>query len=134
MAYWLLKTEPSEYSFGDLLREKRTMWSGVRNALALQHIRKMRKGDAVLIYHTGDEKQIVGIAEVASDPYPDPQADDPRIVVVDLKPKRKLATPIPLAQIKADPRFKELALVRISRLSVMPVEKTLWNALLMMAG
>jgi predicted RNA-binding protein with PUA-like domain len=134
MAHWLLKTEPSDYSFADLMRDKRTVWTGVSNPVALKNIRQMRDGDLALIYHTGDEKQIVGIAEVASDPYPDPKAKDERLVVVDLKARRSLPTPVTLAQVKADARFKEFALVRISRLSVMPVTDALWKALLAMAG
>src|SRR5207302_1253578 len=116
MNHWLLKTEPGEYSYADLVRDKRTVWSGVTNALALQHIRSMKKGDQTFIYHTDDVKQIVGIAESASDPYPDPDAYDPKLVVFDLKPRRKLPSPVTLAQIKADRRFKDFALLRISRL------------------
>jgi predicted RNA-binding protein with PUA-like domain len=134
MNYWLLKTEPGEYSYDDLVRDQRTVWSGVRNAQALQHIRHMRKGDGAFVYHTGDEKQIVGTAEIASDPYPDPQQGDPKRVVVDLKPKSRLARPVPLATLKADSRFKDFALVRISRLSVMPVAKPLWGALMSMGA
>ena len=134
MAHWLLKTEPGDYSFADLMRDKRTVWTGVSNPVALKNIRQMRDGDLAFIYHTGDEKQIVGIAEVASDPYPDPKAKDERLVVVDLKAKHSLKTPVTLAQVKADARFKEFALVRISRLSVMPVTDSLWKALLAMAG
>jgi predicted RNA-binding protein with PUA-like domain len=134
MAHWLLKTEPRDYSFADLMRDKRTVWTGVSNPVALKNIRQMRDGDLAFVYHTGDEKQIVGIAEVASDPYPDPKAKDERLVVVDLKARRSLEMPVTLAQIKADARFKEFALVRISRLSVMPVTDALWKALLAMAG
>ena len=134
MAHWLLKTEPGDYSFADLVRDKRTVWTGVSNPVALKNIRQMRDGDLAFIYHTGDEKQIVGIAEVASDPYPDPKAKDARLVVVNLKAKRSLKTPVTLAQIKADARFKEFALVRISRLSVMPVTDAIWKALLALAG
>ena len=134
MAHWLLKTEPGDYSFADLMRDKRTVWTGVSNPVALKNIRQMRDGDLAFIYHTGDEKQIVGIAEIASDPYPDPKAKDERLVVVDLKARRSVEKPVTLAQIKADARFKEFALVRISRLSVMPVTDALWKALLAMAG
>ena len=134
MAHWLLKTEPGDYSFADLMRDKRTVWTGVRNPVALKNISQMRDGDLAFVYHTGDEKQIVGIAEVASDPYPDPKAKDERLVVVDLKARRSVKTPVTLAQVKADARFKEFALVRISRLSVMPVTDALWKALLAMAG
>lgn len=134
MAYWLLKTEPSEYSFADLQRDKRTAWTGVRNATALIHIRAMRKGDTAILYHTGGEKRAVGLAEVTRDPYLDPDANDPKIVIFDVKPLRPLKKPVELAAIKADARFKEFALVRISRLSVMPVPDAAWKLLMQMAG
>lgn len=127
MAYWLLKTEPSEYSFADLQREKKATWDGVTNALALKHIRTIQKGDGVLIYHTGDEKQIVGIAEVTSTPYADPNGDSEKQLVVDLKPKRSLKTPITLSQIKTDKAFEGWDLLRIRRLSVVPTSASIWN-------
>ena len=132
--YWVLKTEPSEFGFGDLQRDGRTRWDGVSNAVALKHLRAMRPGDEVMVYHTGDEKRIVGLATVASEPYPDPSAGDERLVVVDLEPGRALPAPVSLAAIKADPAFKDLALVRMSRLSVVPVPAELWNRLLSMGG
>ena len=134
MATWLLKTEPSEYAFAKLVRDRHTVWSGVTNALALKHLWAMRKDDTAFIYHTGAEKRIVGLARVASDPYPDPKARDPKIVVVDLAPKRPLAVPVPLAAIKADARFRDFALVRIGRLSIMPVPPEVATALLAMAS
>jgi predicted RNA-binding protein with PUA-like domain len=127
MAYWLLKTEPGTYSWSDLQRDKKTTWDGVSNALALKHVRAMKKGDLVLVYHTGDERQAVGVAEVASNPYADPKGKDDRLAVVDLKPKRALARPVALAEFKADPAFANWELLRISRLSVMPVPEALWN-------
>jgi predicted RNA-binding protein with PUA-like domain len=130
--HWLLKTEPSTYSFADLQRDRRTTWDGVSAPAALVHLRAMRNGDEALIYHSGGEKAVVGLARLASDPYPDPKLDDPRRVVVDLVPVRPLATPITLSAIKADPRFKDFALVRISRLSVMPVGEREWAALMAM--
>jgi predicted RNA-binding protein with PUA-like domain len=133
MAYWLLKTEPSAYSYADLERDKKTTWDGVSNNLALKHIRAMRKGDLALIYHSGDEKAIVGIAEVVSDPYPDPKLQDDKRVVVDLKPKKRLSSPVPLAAVKAKKEFARFELVRMPRLSVMPVARELWNTLLAMA-
>jgi predicted RNA-binding protein with PUA-like domain len=133
MAYWLLKTEPSVYSYADLEREKKATWDGVTNPVALKNIRSMTKGDLAFIYHTGDEKCIVGIAEITSDPYPDPKAGDPRIVVVDLKPKEKLKTTVSLAAVKARKDFADFALVRISRLSVMPVSAGQWKNLLTMS-
>lgn len=133
-SYWIVKTEPSSYSFDQLEKEKRTVWDGVKNAVALKNIRAMKKGDAVMVYHTGDEKQIVGLATVVSDPYPDPKAGDDALVVVDLEVGKRLKRPVTLAEIKADPDFKDLALVRQGRLSVVPVEERLWQKLLRMAG
>lgn len=130
MSRWLLKTEPSTYAFADLVRDGRTTWDGVSNPVALGHLRAMKKGDEALVYHTGDEKAAVGIARVASDPYPDPKQKDPRLVVVDLEPVRALPRPVTLRAVKADPRFADFALVRISRLSVMPVTDAQWKALL----
>jgi predicted RNA-binding protein with PUA-like domain len=133
-SYWIVKTEPSSYSFDQLEKEKRTVWDGVKNAVALKNIRAMKKGDAVMVYHTGDEKQIVGLATVVSDPYPDPKAGDDALVVVDLEAGKRLKRPVTLAEIKADPDFKDLALVRQGRLSVVPVEERLWKKLLAMGG
>lgn len=133
MAYWLLKTEPGDYSHADLVRDKRTIWTGVSNPVALKNIGAMRKGDLAFIYHTGAEKQIVGLAEIVGDPYPDPKLKDPKRVVVDIKAGPALKNSVTLAQIKADARFKDFALVRISRLSVMEVPDALWSAILKMA-
>ena len=130
MAYWLLKTEPSDYAYADLEADRQTLWDGVGNNLALKHLRQIRRGDQALIYHTGGERMVVGIAEVTSDPFPDPERDDPRLVVVEVKPKRKLADPIPLAEIKSDPKLKDFDLVRLPRLSVMPVAEAVWKRLL----
>jgi len=121
VASFLFKTEPSEYAFAHLQREKRTTWSGVTNALALIHLRSVRKGDTVVIYHSGKDKAAVGLARAASAPYPDPDAGDPKRVVVDLAPLRAFATPVPLATFKADAVLRGTELVRISRLSVMPL-------------
>jgi predicted RNA-binding protein with PUA-like domain len=133
-AYWILKTEPSAYSFDRLVSERRAVWDGVSNALALKHIRSMAKGDHAGIYHTGDEKALVGLARIASDPYPDPKGDDPKLTVVDIEAGDRLAHPVTLATIKADPAFAELGLVRMSRLSVVPVPPDLWKRLLAMSG
>ncbi len=130
MNRWLLKTEPSTYSFADLLREQCAAWDGVKNPTALNHLRAMKNGDQALVYHTGDEKAIVGIARIVSNPYVDPKLGDPKRVVVDLAPVRALREPIPLGRIKADKRFAGFSLVRISRLSVMPVTPEQWHALL----
>ena len=131
---WLLKTEPTTYSFDQLEREGRTTWDGVRNPTALRHLRAIGTGDEVLIYHTGEEKAVVGIAKVSKGAYPDPKADDARLVVVDLAPVRRLKAPVPLARIKADPFFADFALVRISRLSVMPVSASQWKRLLALSA
>jgi predicted RNA-binding protein with PUA-like domain len=131
--YWLLKTEPDAYSFADLQRDGTTVWDGVANNAALKHMRDMRPGDQALIYHTGDERQAVGLAEVTSTPYPAPRADDPKLVVVDIKALRPLTKPITLAAIKSDGAFVDFALVRQGRLSVVPVPPMLWERLLSMA-
>jgi predicted RNA-binding protein with PUA-like domain len=127
---WLLKTEPATYSFDQLEREGRATWDGVRNPTALRHLREMRAGDEVLIYHTGEEKSVVGTARVTKSAYPDPAAGDPKLVVVDLAPVSRLSRPVPLSAIKKDPRFAEWELVRISRLSVMPVSAAHWKLIL----
>ena len=128
--HWILKTEPSDYSFADLERDRRTRWSGVSNPVALKHLRAMARGDEVMIYHTGDEKRIVGLARVAGAPYPDPDAGDERRTVVDIAAGEPLPRPVTLAVIKADPAFADLALVRQGRLSVVPVPAPLWTRLL----
>ena len=133
MAHWLVKTEPSTYSYDDLEREKRARWDGVANAVALKNLRGMAPGDEVMVYHTGDEKAVVGLARVVSEPYPDPKAGDPKLTVVDLEPVRRVARPVTLAEVKADPAFAEFALVRIGRLSVMPVPPAIWKRLLQLA-
>jgi predicted RNA-binding protein with PUA-like domain len=130
---WLLKSEPGTYSFSDLVREGRACWDGVSNPAALGHLRAMKKGDEALFYHTGAEKAIVGLARIVSDPYPDPKLDDPRRVVVDVAAVRPLEHPVTLSAVKADPRFRNLGLVRIGRLSVMPVSPEEWKALLVMS-
>ncbi len=130
--HWVLKTEPSEYGFSDLVREGRTRWEGVSNPVALKHLRSMQEGDDALIYHTGKEKAAVGLARVASAPYPDPS--DAKLVVVDVEPVRPLPKAVPLAAIKAEPALAELGLVRVPRLSVVPVEPAQWKRLLAMAG
>jgi predicted RNA-binding protein with PUA-like domain len=132
MAFWLLKTEPESYSFADLERDGAAVWDGVTNALALRHMRDVRAGDRAFVYHTGKEKAIVGVARVASDAYPDPRRDDPKIVAFDLEPEAGLARPVSLAEIKADPAFADFTLVRLPRLSVMPVPAPLWKRLLAM--
>jgi predicted RNA-binding protein with PUA-like domain len=127
MARWLLKTEPDCYAWDQLVKDKRTAWDGVANALALKHRRTMKKGDVALIYHTGDERAAVGVAEITSNPYPDPKEGDDKLVVVDLKPKKKLPTPVTLSDIKADPAFAGWDFLRIGRLSVVPVPDPMWS-------
>jgi predicted RNA-binding protein with PUA-like domain len=130
MAYWLVKTEPSTYAFADLQTEGHTAWDGVANAVALKHIRAMKAGDEVLVYHTGKEKRIVGLARVTRSAYADPRRAEPKLVVADLAPVRALERPVTLAEIKADPRFADWELVRLSRLSVMPVSAERWKWIL----
>lgn len=125
---WLLKEEPTHYSFGDLVKEGRTRWEGVKNPLAQKYLRQVRKGDRILYYHTGKEKAIVGIARAASDAYPDPKKGE-RFPVVDVEPVERLARPVTLAEIKGDPTFKDFPLVRLPRLSVMPVTAEQWKGL-----
>jgi predicted RNA-binding protein with PUA-like domain len=127
MARWLLKTEPDCYSWDDLIRDKKTVWDGITNALALKHLRTMKKGDLAFIYHTGDERTAIGIAEITSNPYPDPKLGDERLAVVDLKPKRKLSHGITISDIKADPVFTGWDFIRNSRLSVVPVPEKMWQ-------
>jgi predicted RNA-binding protein with PUA-like domain len=126
---WIVKTEPTSYAFSDLVREKRTRWEGVSNALARIHLRAMQPGDPVLVYHTGKEKAVVGLARVVRGAYADPTQKDATRVVVDLEPVGPLATPVPIATVRADPACRDLALVRIPRLSVMPVDDAAWKAL-----
>ena len=130
MNYWLVKQEPSAYSYDNLEKEKKTIWDGVHNNLALKHIRTMKIGDKSLFYHTGEEKQVVGIIEITSDPYPNPKESDKRFVVVDVKPVTRLKRPVTLEEIKKDARFKDWELLKISRLSVMPAPKNLWDEII----
>lgn len=132
MAYWLFKQEPSTYSYSQLEKDGKTVWDGVANNLALKHLRSVKKGDRALFYHTGDEKQAVGVMEITSDPYPDPK--DKSLTVVDVRPAGRLAKPVTLDAIKKDPVFSGWELVRISRLSVMPVPDKLWNRIMKMSS
>lgn len=134
MARWLLKTEPSCYAWTDLLRDKKTAWEGVSNAVALKHIRSMKKGDQAVIYHTGGERSAIGIAEVVSDPYPDPKEQDERLVVVDLEPGKPLPRPVSLDDFRADPAFAGWDLLRIGRLSVVPVPDAMWKRMIELAS
>jgi predicted RNA-binding protein with PUA-like domain len=131
---WLFKEEPSHYGFDALVHDKQTVWSGVKNALAQKHLRAVNKGDRIFYYHTGDEKAVVGIARALTSAYPDPQDTTGKQVVVDVAPVNKLSRPVTLAEIKADPAFKDFPLVRISRLSVMPVTDAEWKRIETMAA
>jgi predicted RNA-binding protein with PUA-like domain len=126
---WLVKEEPTHYSFDDLQRDGRTSWSGVRNPVAQKNLRSMQKGDRIFFYHTGDVKAIVGIAKAASAPYPDPADQTGKLYAIDVVPEKKLNSPVTLAAVKADKAFASFPLVRISRLSVMPVTDDEWKRL-----
>jgi len=131
---WLFKEEPSHYSFDALVKDRRTVWSGVKNPLAQKHLRSVRKGDQIFYYHTGDEKSVVGVARALDDAYPDPGDKTGKASVVDVAPVKKLPRPVTLAAIKADKAFAGFPLVRISRLSVMPVSDAEWKRIEKMAG
>ncbi len=124
---WLFKEEPANYSFDSLMKDKHAVWSGVRNPLAQKHLHAVRRGDRIFYYHTGDERASVGSATARGDAYADPTGDAGKYAVVDVGPIRKLARPVALAEIKANPSFKDFSLVRISRLSVMPVTDIAWE-------
>ena len=134
--YWLAKQEPSGprgYNILQLKEDKKTIWDGVHNNLALKHIRNMKKGDLVFFYHTGDERQVVGIMSVTSNPYPNPEEDNERFVVVDVKFKSLLAKSVGLDEIKKQKGLENWELLRISRLSVMPVPKIIWDEIIKMS-
>lgn len=132
--HWLLKTEPSTYSFDRLAKEGRAVWDGVRNNLALLHLRAMKEGDRILIYHSGAEKAVVGTGRVVASAYPDPGQNDPKLVVVDVAPDTRLPAPVTLSAIKAEAALAEMPLIRMSRLSVMPVTAEQWKRIVAMAG
>jgi predicted RNA-binding protein with PUA-like domain len=131
---WLFKEEQTHYSYDDLVRDGKTSWSGVKNPLAQKHLRSVKKGDRIFYYHTGDEKAVIGIAKAASDAYPDPKDKAGKLVTVDVVPVKKLRRPVTLAEIKARAFFEEFPLVRISRLSVMPVSDREWSEIEKMAA
>lgn len=135
MSYWLLKTEPSDYSYGELEGEPSgTVWDGVRNYAALKYLRDMVKGDLALVYHTGNVRAAVGIARVTSDPYPDPESDDERMMVVDVTAERRLTRPVPLSELRDDPAFSGHPLTRQGRLSVVGLAPEEWDRILELAG
>ncbi|MFN0121569.1 MAG: EVE domain-containing protein [Blastocatellia bacterium] len=127
--HWLFKTEPDTYSYDDLEREQKTIWDGVTNNLALKNLREVRLGDQILIYHSGDARAIVGLAEAITDAYPNPKEDDEKITVVTLKPRRRYSAPLTLAEIKNNAELSDFDLVRLPRLSVMPVSREQWRIL-----
>lgn len=130
---WLFKTEPSVYSYQQLVKDKKTVWDGVANFLALKHVKDIKKGELIFIYHTGDEKAAVGVARALSGAYPDPEKEDAKLLVVDVEPVRALAKPVTLAQVKAHPKLKNFDLVRNSRLSMMKVSDEQWEIMEEMA-
>jgi predicted RNA-binding protein with PUA-like domain len=133
-AYWLLKSEPDSYNYDDLERDGATVWDGVSNNAALMYIRRVQPRDLALIYHTGDERRAVGLAEITGEAYPDPKLDDAKLAVMDVRALRRLPAPVTLAAIKADPFFADFALVRQGRLSVVPVTEEQWARIMEMAG
>jgi len=134
MAYWLVKSEPSVYGWDQLVKEKETVWSGVRNYAARINLRAMKKGDEALFYHSNEGVEIVGIAKVSKEAYQDPTTDDDRWVAVDIKPVRKLKKPVPLEVLKKDKRFANMDLVRLGRLSVQTVKDDEWKMIMQLAG
>lgn len=134
MAYWLVKSEPFKYSWDQFVKDKQTFWDGVRNYAARNNLREMKKGDEVLFYHSNEGTEIVGIAKVAKEAYQDPTTDDTNWVVVDLKPVKKIKKPVTLSQVKADDRLKNMALVRLGRLSVQPVTDEEWDIIMQLGG
>jgi len=134
MAFWLIKSDPSAYSWDQLVKDKRTSWTGVRNAQAAINLKAMKPGDRCFFYHSNDGKEIVGIAEIVKAAYPDPTDKDGKAVTVDVKPIGPVKTPVTLAAIKADPKLKDFGLVRQSRLSVVPVSAEQWKLISKMSG
>jgi predicted RNA-binding protein with PUA-like domain len=132
--HWLVKSEPFKYAWDDLVKDGSTCWDGVRNAQARNNLAAMRKGDRVLYYHSGEGKEVVGVARVTKEAYPDPTSDDERWVVVDLAPLKPLKQPVTLAQIKADRSLAKIPLVAQSRLSVMPIDARAFERILSLGG
>jgi predicted RNA-binding protein with PUA-like domain len=131
---WLFKTEPSAYSFQQLQKDRKTVWDGVKNNLALKHLAGIKKGDPILIYHTGDEKAVIGEAKALSEAYPDPAKKDPKLLVIEIEAGKPLPRPVTLAEVKANPKLKNFDLARLPRLSVMPVSEEQWRLIDTMAG
>lgn len=133
MAYWLVKSEPFKYSWDDFVKEGMAVWDGIRNYAARNHLRDMKKGDQVFFYHSNEGLEIVGIAKVSKESYQDPTTEDPAWLVVELKPFKKLKNPVSLKQIKEEKSLKDMALLRISRLSVQPVKEEEWEKVMEMS-
>ena len=133
MAYWLLKTEPSEYSFDDLVKDKRTTWDGISNPVALKHLRASAAGDRVVVYHTGNERRAVGTAEIVRAAYDGPARGDAHPPVVDIEARARLTNPVDLATLKADPVFSESAIAKQGRLSFLPLTPAEWARLMALA-
>ena len=134
MAYWLVKSEPEVYGWDQLNKDKQTRWDGIRNYAARNHLKAMKKGDEVFFYHSNKGTEIVGIAAVAKEAYPDPTSDDPAWFAIDIKPLKKMVTPVSLDQIKKEKKLATMALVRIGRLSVQPVTAEEWHIIMKMGG
>jgi predicted RNA-binding protein with PUA-like domain len=134
MAYWLVKSEPFKYSWEQFVKDKQTFWDGVRNYGARNNLRAMKKGEQVLFYHSNEGVEIVGIAKIVKESYQDPTTEEEAWVVVDLKPVKKLKSPVSLQKVKADTRLSEMALVRLGRLSVQPVTESEWKIIMELAG
>ncbi|HKY96203.1 MAG TPA: EVE domain-containing protein [Kiloniellales bacterium] len=134
MAYWLMKSEPETYSWQRLVKEGRTGWDGVRNNQAAQNLKAMKKGDKAFFYHSGDDKEIVGVMEVTKEAYPDPGDESGRFVMVDVKPLQPMPRPVTLAEVKAEKALADMLLVRHSRLSVSPVDEKAWKLIAKMGG
>lgn len=134
MAYWLVKSEPNTYAYDDLVRDGKTVWDGVRNNAAALHLKAMKVGDEVLFYHSQEGKAVVGVAKVDREAFPDASDPSGRFVAVELAPVRALASPVPLADMKANPALSDMAMLRQSRLSVSPVSAEEWAAIQRMGG
>jgi predicted RNA-binding protein with PUA-like domain len=134
MAYWLFKSDPETYGYDDLEQDKQTVWDGVSNPVALRNMRNAKKGDKVLIYHTGDEKAIIGLAEIVREAYPDPKQKNEKLSVVDIKAVKRFKKHPTLAEVKARKEFSDFALTRLPRLSVMPVNDAQWKLIMKMCG
>jgi predicted RNA-binding protein with PUA-like domain len=134
MSHWLIKSEPEVYSWDQLVKDKQTRWDGIRNYAARLHLRSMKKGDEIFFYHSNKGTEIIGIATVVKEAYPDPTSSDPAWFAIDIKAQKKLAIPVSLEQIKKEKKLSEMSLVRISRLSVQPVKEEEWRIIMKMGG